>query len=303
MINLQFVLGSRSDGAFLAKMTLALRKYHKSYGIGTTVKDVANRLLHITLHMAKGHVCSDPRDRVYGVLGFVGEQMHEFMIPNIRQNPSPATLYVQFARFILTQASPKERKWWLWLSQAFGQNTMEGLPSWCPDLHQQRGRVSQRTYRPFIDFNTENPYQSNSKPNIVVPNGCEDEVIFRGQCLDSINYIHPEHPTGDSLDKSLPTALIYSLKRDISLCEWEESIADKVIGSINNPTTEYSVDSQGQAAAHHQVSEEQYWRTLIGNWTNQPGISEQTTAQDFHAFRNALRLNRDLIEKYELLDR
>lgn len=108
--------------------------------------------------------CTDPRDRVFGVLGFAGDGEPEAL--GLKDKKDLAELYVVFMGYAFksggrTTQEASRRFLWELFSYACLPNKTLRLPSWCPDLQVQREpstphSVSLQAKRGFTDENANN---------------------------------------------------------------------------------------------------------------------------------------------------
>lgn len=75
--------------------------------------------------------CSDPKDRVYGILGMLPKQLQRTIAARANQQDVVAELYVVFMAFVLENDSLLHG-----LSMAASKARDSSLPTWCADLHQ-----------------------------------------------------------------------------------------------------------------------------------------------------------------------
>ncbi|KAJ8120192.1 hypothetical protein ONZ43_g3039 [Nemania bipapillata] len=87
-------------------------------------------IIRLTTDMSQ---CSDPRDRVFGHLGFISEdQVHQL---GLDDSMPTEELYARLTHFLLSNGPPTRQCWWDILQFATATDKMPGLPSWCPDYH------------------------------------------------------------------------------------------------------------------------------------------------------------------------
>ncbi|KAI0553753.1 heterokaryon incompatibility protein-domain-containing protein [Xylaria curta] len=87
-------------------------------------------IIRLTTDMSQ---CADPRDRVFGHLGFITEdQLRQLGLDG---DMPIDELYTRLTHFLLSNGSQTYQNWWDILQFATATDKMPGLPSWCPDYH------------------------------------------------------------------------------------------------------------------------------------------------------------------------
>jgi hypothetical protein len=81
--------------------------------------------------ICRNRKCSDPKDRVYGILGMLPKQLQRSIAARANQQDTVAKLYVIFMAFVLENDSVL-----LGLSMVESKARDPSLPTWCADLHQ-----------------------------------------------------------------------------------------------------------------------------------------------------------------------
>lgn len=199
--------------------------------IALPIEDAA-RVLMCTMRS----ICFDPRDRIFGLLGYMTIQ--------VADDASIEQMYTQFTRSILLNLSPESHAWWELLHWASkdSRNRLE-LPSWCPDFHDVEGRtISERN---VIG-------QSASRRNNIAQRDYDltsKEIVVRGQIFDTIEIVFEEYY--DDEDKPVGERLH-------DLHSWEESTWSKIISNLMPKNGRKS-----QAYGDKEAITEAYWSTLL----------------------------------------
>jgi hypothetical protein len=83
-------------------------------------------------------LCCDPRDRVYGMLGLVGNSFRSRIHVSYSNNSSEGVLktFIDFAKACIEEKLP------VILERVAGRSRVPGLPSWCPNLESNQGDIS-----------------------------------------------------------------------------------------------------------------------------------------------------------------
>ncbi|KAI0020287.1 heterokaryon incompatibility protein-domain-containing protein [Xylariomycetidae sp. FL0641] len=145
---------------------------------------------------SKYHMCSEPRDRVFGIMGFFTEDERQQI--GLDYDSSIGGLYTKFSHFLLSWTRPVEDmpSWWNFLSMASFPKEILNLPSWCPDLD----RVSKECNTPTLWRNNGRLKKSRhhydaSRANTVANGSTRlEELKVRGKLFDMVANAFPEFP-------------------------------------------------------------------------------------------------------------
>jgi hypothetical protein len=227
-------------------------------GKNTLSLDTSSLLLRTTLLMTGSHSCFLPRDRVLGMLGLVEKNELASFGVDFHACTSIATLYTQFTTYLLLNCNPNETQfWWPLFNLAFTFEKIDGLPSWVPDFHHQGGGSSYvcTTARISEFGRSSKQYCASARRTTVRPGPSLGELVLRGRILDEVVLVHP--PGIRNLEKTGRDG--EEAKWLASVAEWQEDIAQRVLPN-------YDHEKEGPAESEMQcVSEEVYWKTLLGN--------------------------------------
>ncbi|PQE29374.1 heterokaryon incompatibility protein [Rutstroemia sp. NJR-2017a WRK4] len=269
-------------------------------------------MIRIICGTASGHHCYDPRDRVFGVIGFLStDQLEKF---KLQDRLSVAELYVRITRFLLASVEPSKEEFWdlfnLGINHRSPSQEVEGhgksrLPSWCPDYHhisgQTRSGEGVAAVTPQTNLEHLPPRNRRLTPayaasplitlySTIAGSSSDTMVCFRprahadqddephkitvsGQRFDTIKKVYPTYPQPQMQQHD-------AVKRDskatlLAIHAWEETLARDILDSLT------SDDRQ-----RDHISLDDYWRTLVGNIVN---TTEYTlTIGMFLRFREAL---------------
>ena len=93
-----------------------------------------------TVMLSRSKTCSDPRDRVLALLGFLDKQVRNKL--GFESVTTEEHLYVRFCRLLLIIARDMTRLYVFILASAYVRRRAISLPSWCPDFHSLFGVAS-----------------------------------------------------------------------------------------------------------------------------------------------------------------
>lgn len=254
--------------------------------------------------------CKDPRDRVFGVLGFSGNYETEAL--GLKNKKDLSELYTVFMGYVFESGKrikeePTRRSLWDVFGYACLPNKTLRLPSWCPDLQMQRGPNTPMVFsmlgrKRFAVENTDSfmglslddyEYEADDREIDMRIGESEKVLVLKGTVFDRLEEVFPAYP---ELDLPLRLSGRDDLERIInihaSIGQWEEQIATMVLGS-----QEVGNGYQGV------VSLDTYWRTLVGNQTvfsaGDPEFTYETLCalRSFHARVSRIKLEFDELKQ------
>ncbi|KAI1332850.1 heterokaryon incompatibility protein-domain-containing protein [Xylariaceae sp. FL0255] len=268
------------------------------------VKCAIPQLLLRAVHKTTGsHFCSDARDRVWGIHGFLdGYQPTDLKLD---ETLSINELYTQLCRYIFTNVSPGHsdywlrRIWWKLLDRATWADKRPGLPSWCPDLHQHvenEGTMSTMNLEPLECFGG-NKYEASNTGDCAKPGKNLHELVLGGVIFDVAECLHPKSPVDEKNFFSIKGKGIW--KAFLQVQSWEEALAVSILGPQAAGlraamTSDMPVDPTISANI------DKYWRTIIGDAYIIDGFT--ITYQTYVDFKTALDGIEKLIAKYGGID-
>ncbi|TPX14639.1 uncharacterized protein E0L32_005331 [Thyridium curvatum] len=276
-----------------------LHQAHEHPSPQPKVTDVEH-LLRITYLSTRGHNCSSARDRVYGVLGFVRDE--QIKNPQLYNIELPVTeLYTKFMHFLLHNVDPRSLALWRLISIATAPNKMEGLPTWCADLHNQKPDVPSFEFSPFIlrmsVKNTEAAWQAGRSELGWSREGLrQDELGLHGVVFDWVVHIYPSIPMIDPVSAVSATDIEKDIRGLRSLLEWERSLALSILGI--HPSTPVAEDFSQPPS---QISIETYFQTLCAGVINMGQHDEKSTSS-IYEFRSTMGALYDLTGRIITLD-
>lgn len=255
--------------------------------------------------------CKDPRDRVFGVLGFAGNE--ETGALGLKNKKDLSELYTVFMGYVFESGKRIEeestrRALWDVFGYACLPNKTLRLPSWCPDLQMQRGPstpmfFSTLSRKKFAVENTDSVmgfnfyeyvYEADDREIDMRIGESEKVLVLKGTVFDRLEEVFPAFPEFD-----LPMRL--SERGDLeritnmhaSIGQWENQIATMVLGSQEVGTGHRGV-----------ISLDTYWRTLVGNQIVLSAGDSEFTCETLYALRNFhTRVSRIKLEFDELKQR
>ncbi|KAJ4364235.1 hypothetical protein N0V95_000857 [Ascochyta clinopodiicola] len=250
------------------------------------------RPIRVVLLMTTNLECFAPQDRIFGMMGLLKEMDPE--ISSFRGNASTRDLYVDFSKYILSK-STRNHHWWKYLNMSFNLERREGLPSWVPDLHFQTEPCictpsSIREFQRDHDFR----YQASLNTSTFALGQETDEIVLRGKIIDSIIMVHPSFAkrpvhkhTGENADESLDAL--------INLQGWESKIADAV---LQRSTDERNINGT-DATSCCCVTEDTYWRTLMGDNRLDTHFDVELTLETWREVPELLREFAEVVRKMQ----
>lgn len=254
--------------------------------------------------------CGDPRDRVFGVLGFAGDGETEAL--GLKDKEDLAELYVVFMGYAFKSGGRiigdvNRRFMWEVFSYACLPNKTLQLPSWCPDLQVQRepstpNGLSLLAKRGFAEESSNNIMGFGSNGHVFAADASvvdmrigesQNVLVVKGTLFGRIKEVLPAFPKLDiSSDLSGVDMLEAHIKMHAGIGQWEKEIAARVLGPQGVGTRDGEV-----------VSLDTYWRTLVGNQTVlSAGDSEFTyetlyALRDFHARISSIKTRFDELKQ------
>jgi hypothetical protein len=210
---------------------------------------------------ASSRGCSDPRDKIYGVLGTMNKDDAGFehisaMMDN--GDPSVQNLYTDFARFYLED----RRDLRVLQSCSCYPERMQGLPSWAPDWSKPQfgNMLPKHAYRAAAEWEPMIGYQSNTH-----------EMLVSGIVIDRVAVLaplaHADLSAITAMDHSELTTLASTCLRHFACLylgdrniEYPHNLTRKWIELAERIKWDEPYPSVGGES-----NAEAYWRTLIGD--------------------------------------
>ena len=251
-------------------------------------KPVASKAYHLmrtAFFSGKSHHCSFARDRVLGILGLVEDDRIDAL--NLYDHDLPlAELYSKFCGFLLYNVRLATTLFWDFIGNATRPNKMAGLPSWCPDLHNQAPENPDFIFTPFDHARgKEGCIYHAGRPGIewAQDDSNYKQLLLQGTVVEPISQVYGENPRVDlakskDFEKQLDAFNI--------ILTWEKTIASEILGPI---ACELPRDdnSQPKSEQYTHVSLETYFMTLLGGLT-ETRHDEELTISALHEFRTGL---------------
>lgn len=192
------------------------------------------------------------------MLGLVAKEELGATGVDFRTYTSIATLYTQFATYLLINSSPNETQfWWPVFNLAFTLNKRDELPSWVPDFHrQEKGGKDVCTTTTVAGFGrTSRQYCASGRPTTVKQGSRAGEIVLRGKILDKIIVVHPAG-TRNVEKSNRPGSEAEWLA---SIAEWQEIVAQAILRND---------DHEGNRLHDHanekwRVAVDTYWKTCL----------------------------------------
>ncbi|KAL9619050.1 MAG: hypothetical protein Q9160_006305 [Pyrenula sp. 1 TL-2023] len=278
---------------------------HNVFLIRQVVQDSSSRvlwhdhLLRTLLLTLRSHNCSSPYDRVFAVLGFVGQDQLEQI--GLDDDLALLDLYTRFGRFLLYSTGPSKSNWWTLFYLAEASKRLPGLPSWCPDFHAltSAGALPQNSLAQpiaFYRYRGHIPYFASRGTSFASQSSDIYELIVRGKIFDTVDQVYPEFPHASKFRVGNASVQEFSnMLLDVHV--WEMAIAKAVLRGLLPPKHQKRPPSEHDRNENvrMKVTLDDYWRTLLGNLTNRTDYT--LTSETFHQFRRGLDGWAEFIEK------
>lgn len=237
--------------------------------------------------------CTEPRDRVFGVLGFAEDraEITALRLKDRNDKAQLAELYTVFMGYVFERHSPpiqssSRRLLWEVFSYACLPDKAAGLPSWCPDLQVQRGPntpygLSLLAKPGFSSANESNPMGFASNDYIYAADagrvdirrgGSQNVIVVKGRVFGRLKVVYPAFP---ELGLRVDLDEMGFLKMHSRIGQWEKEVATSVFGSRGA-----GVGNDGA------VSLDTYWRTLVGNRAALSAGDSEFTCETLYALRD-----------------
>lgn len=275
--------------------------YHAFYVRGIEQRPEGNprpadpmRLMSL-IHLTCGfHRCSEARDQILGLLGFLEEG--NIVRDELLNTSSVATLYTKVTEYILTTVPPRYGGWWDLLNLAACNRKKEVMPSWVPDFHlvgpwqsvEQARRL--RTW----SYNLGRQYQASQVPNEVNVGPSPGQLILKGKLFDSIKTKHLEFPTAGQAETEFEWK---SMLWYIEFFAWEQKLEELVLGRTPDFPPKLSLSTSESGSARDDSDLDSFWRTLIGDITDN-NSGPPFTYTNFRNFRIGLNARASTFSKY-----
>ncbi|KAI1747320.1 heterokaryon incompatibility protein-domain-containing protein [Xylaria castorea] len=254
---------------------------------------IPNHLLGTLVYMTESHECSEPRDRILGILGFL--EGYEATKLTISDETSVVELYTEFSHYILTHTDQSQIHWWKLFDRGALLGKRAGLPSWCVDFHQRQNENARNSICQ-LGAKSEPPYQASHSQGSVRCGGSALELVMRGTIFDHIKHVHPIAPfppisIQEFASRVSNTNILMEFLIDV------RTFLDAAVASITDTKSSACPDPAAGNGEYDDTVLDIFWRTLIGNTTRQGDYT--ITHKYFDSFRNTLSDFADLCGKVE----
>lgn len=235
--------------------------------------------------------CKDPRDHVFGVLGFSGNDDTKAL--GLKDKKDLAELYTLFMGYVFESGKRivlARRVLWEVFGYACLPNKILRLPSWCPDLQMQRRpgmplpisllrrkRVAVENTDSFMGVQIcDHLYKADDGEIDMRIGESEKVLVLKGTVFDRLEEVFPAFPEHDPQLRFLEQGNSERLTNMYArIGQWEKQISTMVLGF-----QEVGTGHQGV------ISLDTYWRTLVGNETALSEGDSEFTCETLHALRN-----------------
>lgn len=229
----------------------------KTVGVATSI---SRTLLSIVSYMIDTSSCHDPRDRVWGLFGFLnGHQPEELKLD--RQTSLP-DLYTRLGHYLFVGAEQSKFNLWDLLERATLPGKLPGLPGWCPDFHHHISSYS-RIALATQGAQGVDKYQASTSRRSVVQSGTRFTAIrLQGTIFDTVVDVHPAAPVMKYGDHKGRARIVRTFQALLGLKKWDDLVSAPVM-KLDNAETQWNATPPAQDKGHSVL--DIYWRTLIGN--------------------------------------
>jgi hypothetical protein len=245
-------------------------------------------LMDVSYTMAMDDLqCSLPEDRVLGILGLC--QSPAVLNLKLPDSVDVVTLYTNFSKHLLTIVEPDAR-WWMWIGLTFGFARRPDLPSWVPDLHQQKAENKCELFGTSLPYHYTWPrsVQASSKKTRVRSGNQLNELLIKGKILDQVAMASEEVPPPLGFEKECVESLLYLC----SIADWDEAITSIVSGE----RAHNHMDGQFRKADNGLSCMEDVWEALMGAFLFE--ATGTTTREEYRLFRLGMRKMREIAKNY-----
>lgn len=239
-------------------------------------------IIRLTIDLSR---CSDPRDRVFGILGLINQdQLQEL---GLQDSMSVDALYIRLTHFLLNNVSPSDRNWWCLLQYATATDKRPGLPSWCPDYHtwSERSPHTRNIEEPVYLHGWTANRRISRATGIPQQSGNTRELKLRGKIFDSVRRTYSPIPYAAMFSEE-STSLEEIENLYIELRNWERTIATDILGPASSTLPDDPSSTVGLEARLVKATVDDYWQTLVS--LNNEEERHKLTYENFRSFRSTL---------------
>jgi hypothetical protein len=251
----------------------------------------ASMLMEVSHIMAnQDYTCLLPEDRVRGMLGLCRTPAAKNL--GLHDSLDVETLYTIYGKHLLTSAAPNAR-WWSWLGLAFGFSRRQGLPSWAPDLHQQKPENRCDVFRASLPYHYEFSWCQASNIKTSATSGKRlNELLLTGKILDEVVMATDEIPPSSVGETGCLEVLRYLCR----IADWEQAIATFITAksSLDDATAKQWISGTGQC------NMEEFWEALIGDFLKT--ATGPTTREAYRYFRYEMKELREIAMRYAVAE-
>jgi hypothetical protein len=225
----------------------------------------AHQNLFEVVRSTSTRACSDPRDKIYGILGTMSKQdpgyMHILPLVDYAATSTYQKLYTEFARFYLEDCEDLRILQYC----SCHPRPSTGLPSWAPDWSRPQ----------FGNVLPSKAYTAGGQSNPIIEYRSEDkEMVVYGVVIDRIKILAPlAHPDLPAI-KAMNETQLFGLAKDYMMffgCLYMSSQDADYLGLLQGKWQTFRWPDMVAALKWNepymtgQTYAEAYWRTLIGD--------------------------------------
>ena len=251
-----------------------------------------------SLRMAGTTTCLLPKDRIRGILALADDP--NFAGIEAKDWLDVATVYTKFSGHLLSAVDSRVPDWWLWLALAFTLVRDANLPSWVSDFHHQDAEHTCQPYERITSYANwcgstyTCQYEASKMRSMPMMLGKQwNEIVLRGKILDEVREVFDRIPAQPPVDD------LADLAYQCCVSEWEEDIADAVLSRGRGVDDECSAG--GGKTGQRSISLDTFWRTLIGNITEE--MHGSITVDTYQQWRTRGKRRRDVAAKHNLINK
>lgn len=270
-----------SQNVGMARMQRIIRR-ERIETAASSVRHSPGHLIGTVSSMTRDHKCREPKDRIWGVFGFLEEQ--QVAEVDLQDSMDVCDLYTTFSQYLFRHADRTKDPFWRLLDRGTLDGKRSGLPSWCPDFHQQideqiRNSICQLRSRGRL------PYCASRTASFVARGQDSNQLVVRATMFDTVKRVFPITPlppisirqfSSQSLDSALVIKVVFDL----------QGLFSTILGEPDYESTLKKPGQNDETIECCSRNMEDLWRTLVGNITTQSDY--EITVQTFSEFLTSI---------------
>lgn len=240
-----------------------------------------NHLIGTVLSMTRNHKCAEPKDRIWGVFGFLAE--HQVTELDLKDDMGVCDLYTTFSQYLLMHADPTKDEFWCLLDRGTLDGKRAGLPSWCPDYQQIDEQIRNSICQ--LRRRGRRPYCASKVANFVARGQDSNQLVVRATIFDTVKRVFPITPLPpisirQFSSQSFDLALVMKVVSDLQIF-FTTILSELVYEHTPSKPGEYREAIESSREARGDL-----WHTLVGNITTQ--FDYEITIATFSGFFSSI---------------